>query len=224
MQLHELRTHVLGLPQGERTLAGADAEGLHGCGNAWLGNEGAGRVRYNLNESATRFTPLLFPAMPRLSVFLWLLVVALVPPGVHAGGGLPPACDLKADAAQARAERKVIVLFFHSASCPFCREVEDTYLPMLLRENAQTPRFILRTVEVRSGQALTGWDGRETTQRDFARAQGVRLVPHLRFVGPDGEALAEDLIGLNPPDFYGGYLDGAIQTAFEKLRGRPGGR
>jgi thioredoxin-related protein len=154
-------------------------------------------------------------------VFLLVLAAALVPPGVHAGGGLPPARDLKADAAQARAERKVIVLFFHSDSCPFCRQVEEIYLPLLLREDAQAPRFILRTVEIRSGQAMTGWDGRETTQRDFARAQGVRLVPHLRFVGPDGEALAEDLIGLNPPDFYSGYLDSAVQAAFEKLRSSP---
>jgi hypothetical protein len=54
--------------------------------------------------------------------------------------------------------------------------------------------------------------------RRFARDQGVRLVPHLRFVGPDGEPLAPDLIGLNPPDFYYGYLDGSIQQAFDRLR------
>ena len=133
---------------------------------------------------------------------------------------LPPARDLAADAAHVRAARLPIVLFFYSPPCPFCRQVEDISLPLALRDNVPTPRFILRTVNIYSTAGLVGFDGNKTNMRRFAGAQGVRLVPHLRFLGPDGQPLAPDLIGLNPPDFYGGYLDDAIRQAYEKLNRR----
>jgi hypothetical protein len=143
--------------------------------------------------------------------------------------GLPPAHaqetpvllaarDLQSDAAEARARRLPIVLFFRTANCPYCREVEELYLPSLLAANARHPSFILRTVEIDSGEPLTSFDGAAIDMRAFARRQRVRLVPHLRFVGPDGEALAPDLIGLGVPDFYAGYLSDAIETAGARLR------
>lgn len=135
-----------------------------------------------------------------------------------AASGLPPARDLQADAETARRARLPAVLFFRSVTCPYCRQVEELYLPSLLEENARTPRFLIRTVEIDSGQALKDFQGELTDMRGFARRQGVRLVPHLRFVGPDGQPLAPDLVGLNPPDFYFGYLNDSIQQAYDRLR------
>jgi thioredoxin-related protein len=145
-------------------------------------------------------------------------VLMLASAGLAAATGLSPARDLQADGDAARRARLPVVLFFHSETCPYCRQIEELYLPTLLEENARTPRFLIRTVEIDSSLPLKDFRGELTEMRRFARDQGVRLVPHLRFVGPDGEPLAPDLIGLNPPDFYYGYLDGSIQQAFDRLR------
>jgi len=145
-------------------------------------------------------------------------VLALFVSGCRdAGGALPAAVDLRADAQVARAQRLPIVLFFHSATCPFCREVEDLYLARLQKENETTPRFLLRTVEVSRTQPLVAFDGSRTDYRAFAKRHGVTLVPHLRFLGPEGEPLAPDLVGLASRDFYGAYLEGSIRSAGEKL-------
>jgi thioredoxin-related protein len=133
---------------------------------------------------------------------------------------LPAAVDLRADGQLARAQRLPIVLFFHSTTCPFCREVEELYLARLQKENESVPQFLLRTVEVSQTQPLVTFDGTRTDYRAFAKRQGVTLVPHLRFLGPDGESLVPDLIGLTPRDFYGAYLEGSISDAGEKLRKR----
>ena len=79
--------------------------------------------------------------------------------------------------------------------------MEDLYLTRLQRENERVPQFLLRTVEISQTQALVTFDGTRTDQRAFAKRQGVTLVPHLRFLGPDGEALAPDLVGLASRDF-----------------------
>ena len=155
----------------------------------------------------------------RLAVFIPMLSVVLGACNA-AGEALPVAVDLRADAQAARAQRLPIVLFFHSATCPFCREVEESYLKPLQKHNEPTPRFLLRSVEVSQTRPLVTFDGSKTDFRRFARQQGVTLVPHLRFLGPDGEALAPDLVGLTTRDFYGGYLEDSIAAAAEKLRGK----
>lgn len=155
-----------------------------------------------------------FPILPAVALIL------LVSGCSVAGEMLPAAVDLRADARTARAQRLPIVLFFHTTSCPYCREVEELYLVRLQQENAAAPRFLLRTVEISQTKPLVLFDGTRTDYRAFARQQGVTLVPHLRFLGPDGEPLVPDLIGLTLRDFYGAYLEGSIDSAGEKLRGR----
>ena len=137
-----------------------------------------------------------------------------------AGEALPVAVDLRADAHAARAQRLPIVLFFHSTTCPFCRELEELYLKPLQKHNQKAPRFLLRAVEVSQTRPLVTFDGSKTDFRAYARQQGVTLVPHLRFLGPDGEALAPDLVGLTTRDFYGAYLEDSIAAAANKLRGK----
>ena len=149
---------------------------------------------------------------------LCLVLVSAVSLGVTAADDLPLAVDLHADARVARIERLPVVLFFYSRSCPFCREVEELYLKPLQKENIKPRRFLLRRVETGERQALIDFNGTKTDFRTFSQQQKVMLVPHLRFVGPDGERLAADLVGLGSRDFYGGYLEDAIKEARAKLR------
>ncbi|MCK7583377.1 MAG: hypothetical protein MZV65_52785 [Chromatiales bacterium] len=113
---------------------------------------------------------------------------------------------------------------FVRRTCPFCREVEELYLGPRERDAGATPRILLRAVDIDGAEPLVTFDGRRTDHAGFAREQRVNLVPHLRFLGPDGQALAPDLIGISSRDFYGGYLEDAIKAASDRLRspqGRP---
>lgn len=155
---------------------------------------------------------------PLLSRVLLPLLLVLMSGCSQARESLPVAVDLRADGAEARRQRLPIVLFFYSHTCPYCREVEEDYLRPLLAGNAQASRFLFRSVEVDVSRPLTDFAGRATTMREFSRQQGVKLVPHLRFVGPDGSDLAPDLIGLTLRDFYGGYIESAITQAGERMK------
>jgi len=131
---------------------------------------------------------------------------------------LPVALDLHADGIEAQRAGLPIVLFFYSRTCPYCREVEEDHLRPLLAENARHPRFLFRAVDINASRPLTDFTGQATNQQMFSRQQSVALVPHLRFVGPDGAVLAPDLVGLTLRDFYGGYIEEAIAQAGERLR------
>lgn len=184
-------------------------------------------LRYNLNESGHRIIPqcpyaawtdFLTMLRSRLPELLFVVLSLLLSSCSEARDGLPVAVDLRADGQLARAQRLPIVLYFHSTTCPFCREVEDLYLTRLQKQNESVPQFLLRTIEVSQTQPLVTFDGTRTDHRAFAKRQGVTLVPHLRFLGPDGEPLVPDLVGLTSRDFYGAYLEGSISGAGEQLR------
>lgn len=149
---------------------------------------------------------------------LILMLASLLISDGAASESLPVAMDLQADARTARAQHLPIVLFFHSRSCPFCREVEELYLLPMLKETEKKPRFLLRAVEINETRPLVAFDGTRTDSRAFATQQGVSLVPYLRFIGPDGKPLVPDLVGLASRDFYNAYLEESINTARDKLR------
>ncbi len=142
----------------------------------------------------------------------WLLLL----PAAQAAGGLPPAGDLASDARLMRSRQLPLVLYFHTATCPYCRRLEDLYLLPLLQRNAKAPQFILRGIEIDRTHALRDFAGNRTNMRAFATAAHVSFVPTLRFVGPDGKPLVPDLVGLGSPDFFYGELEEAIRKAGEK--------
>ena len=166
------------------------------------------------SDSPVKPTPMLF------SRILLLLPLVLLLSCAEAREPVPALADLRADAAKARANGQPIVLFFRSHSCPYCRLVEEDYLHWVMVENAGHPRVLLRAVDIDSDTRLIGLDGEPTTARAYAQAQGVRLVPHLQFIGPQGEKLSADLVGVNIPEYYAGYLEEAIVESVEKLRRR----
>lgn len=145
------------------------------------------------------------------------MLCVLFAPLAQASGDVPPAADLAADARQMRREQLPLVLYFHTATCPYCRRLEDLYLFPLLKRNATAPQFILRGIEIDQAYALRDFSGQRTNMRAFAAAARASFVPTLRFVGPDGKPLVPDLVGLGQPDFFYGELEEAIREAGKKM-------
>lgn len=175
-------------------------------------------LRYNLNESVSRFT-FLRCSMSWLRCLPVLCFVFV--PLVQASGNVPPALDLAADARQMRREQLPLVLYFHTATCPYCRQLEDLYLLPLIKRNATAPQFMLRGIEIDRGYVMRNFSGNRINMRTFAAAARVSFVPTLRFVGPDGKPLVPDLVGLGSRDFFYAELEESIRQAGEKLGRKP---
>ncbi len=79
-------------------------------------------------------------------------------------------------------------------------------------------KVIMRQIEYQSRGRLVDFSGKTTTAAQFSRQQKVRLTPTIKLFDADGTVLAEPLIGLSTPDYYGAYLDRAIDEALGKIR------
>jgi hypothetical protein len=73
-------------------------------------------------------------------------------------------------------------------------------------------------VDVDGYRKLVDFSGRDTTHSGFAERNGATLTPLIKFFGPDGRELAEQLLGFTNEHFYGYFLDARIDESLAKLR------
>jgi hypothetical protein len=164
----------------------------------------------------------------RRQLLVTLSAIAVVPP-VHNGfaqaSGREPretsltlAGNLAADARIARDKSLPIAVLFSLPGCPHCEVIRRSHLRPL--SNEVPLRATVRQIDIDSDRELVDFQGVITTHRAFASGQRIKLTPVVAFFGPDGELLAEPLVGALLADFYGAYLENALSAAAVLLNSR----
>lgn len=128
---------------------------------------------------------------------------------------LPTPTSLRGAAQAAAARREPLVVMTTLTGCPYCAIVRNHYLLPMRREGRI--HAVQLDVMDRTGN-LQGFDGQLTTPADQARQWKARFTPTVLFFGPDGRELAERLVGIAVPDFYGEYLEARLAEARAKFK------
>lgn len=129
---------------------------------------------------------------------------------------LPVPASLPAAADAATRLGEPLVLLITLPSCPFCELVRRSYL-LPARQDAGLQAWQLDVTDRTT--ALLGFDGRPTTAALQTTAWKARFTPTVLFLGARGQELAERLVGIAVPDFYGTYLEDRLATARKALTG-----
>jgi len=149
----------------------------------------------------------------------WLrLVVAAILAWAPLASALPPAQDLAADARRMREQKLPMLVLYSRAGCDWCERARRDYLEPLAADPATAGRVLIRQIDIDRRTAIADFSGKASNHKDFARNRKVRLTPTIELLGPDGETLAEAIVGVRLPDFYGTYIDRAVDTARDRLR------
>src|ERR1035438_9494620 len=130
---------------------------------------------------------------PGLRRLISSAILACLTIGSTLAAGVPPAVDLAADARLMREKRLPMLVFFSRNGCPWCEQARREYIGPLAAD--PDTRALVRQVDVDRDTPLTDFAGRPTGHRAFARKHHVHLAPTLMFFGPDGETLAEAIVG-----------------------------
>ena len=151
---------------------------------------------------------------------LLALILAWLPLGpVAAAGGIAPAADLAADARGMSGQGQVTLALYSRADCAWCERARNEYLIPLRNDPAWRSRVVLRQIDIDSDAPLADFAGRKTTHRAFASGERARLAPTLMIYGPDGARLTEPIVGFRLADFYGVYIERALEEALAKSVG-----
>ncbi|WP_371324452.1 hypothetical protein VX159_02700 [Dechloromonas sp. ZY10] len=159
--------------------------------------------------------------MRQWSMRLGALILACAPYATLDASELLPARDLAAESRQAAAAGGPLIVLYSRADCHFCRTIKQNHLRALLRDKNYGQRIVIREIGQDRDSPLRDFSGRSTTHARFTAANGIKLVPVVAFYGPQGEALAEPIVGARLPDFYQSYLESAIDQSQRQLKTRP---
>lgn len=155
----------------------------------------------------------------------WAVFAVTLAVAVAGFANLPPvkvplARDLEEEARQAEGTCRPLVLEFSASYCEYCDLLEEEILKPILRNRDYDQRMLLRKLIVDSATTLQNFSGEPVTTEDLADHYDVVVTPTLLFVDREGKELTERMVGITTMDFYGGYLDQALQSAADRLRER----
>lgn len=133
--------------------------------------------------------------------------------GPHAA--LPTPASLPEAAQGARRRGEPLVVMTTLEGCPYCDVVRNHHLLPMLRNDA----VVAVQIDVRDNRRnLRGFDGQLTSPADQASAWKARFTPTVLFFDDRGLEIAERLVGVAVPDFYGAYLEDRLEAARARLR------
>ena len=126
--------------------------------------------------------------------------------------------NLHRDAHEARREHAPILIVFTRPHCIYCDRVIDYYLvPMQHHADASRP-LLIRQLDMTSARPVVDFHGRKTTQRAFARTLKIDFAPTVVVFKPDGTPGSKPLVGLGPEDYYGGFLERAVEQTRQAMQ------
>jgi thioredoxin-related protein len=154
--------------------------------------------------------------VPSILLRLSLVLLFGLAPLAHAVE-VPPLTNLRADLAEAGQHRLPVLLLFHTHGCGYCHYVLEDHLKPMILSGKYRQRVLIRQLEAHGGE-LVDADGRMIEPAALMRRYKVRFFPTLMLLGPEGEVLAEPLVGVANIDLYGTQLESALQKAEARLR------
>lgn len=148
-----------------------------------------------------------------------LIVTMALIPGAGAAAPAPDlaeARDLAADVRLAAARGVPLVILYSRDDCSWCAKLKREYLGPMASDPA-TPA-VIRELHMDRATPLVDFSGRRTTSADFSASVKARFAPTVMFHGPGGAQIAESIVGFRLADFYGAYLDQAIEQSRAQLQ------
>ena len=127
---------------------------------------------------------------------------------------LPVPTSLVQAAQAAKAKGEPLVVLISLPGCVYCELVRRSYL-LPARSDSGLQAWQLNVSD--STTRLIGFDGKPTTAAQQAQAWKATFTPTVLFIGSQGQELAERLVGIAVPDFYGAYLEQRLATARRAL-------
>ncbi|MFW2372617.1 MAG: thioredoxin fold domain-containing protein [Gammaproteobacteria bacterium] len=155
-------------------------------------------------------------------LILFILILLLVAAWrVYAGASsqLLNVTNMQQLGQQATEKNLPILLLFSMRSCPYCDFIRDDYLIPMLDDPAYMNKVIIREVYTDSFKTIRDFNGNKLEPMDLAQQYQATLAPTLVFIDGKGRQLVEKMVGVTTPDFYGGYLDRAIDQSYQRLNG-----
>lgn len=126
--------------------------------------------------------------------------------------------NVQSEFAAAAISCKPIVLMVSQFSCPYCETLRKAVINPMIKSGEFDDKAVIRELLVDPGEMLVDSDGSVIPAITFAnRYIGELVTPTVLLLDAAGNQLLEPIVGISNLDFYGSYLESAIDDAHRQL-------
>ncbi len=111
-----------------------------------------------------------------------------------------------------------VMIMFSAEDCAYCDILENEILRPMLISGDYGDKVLIRKFMVDDEGKIRDFDGKMIDTYDFVYRYNVFVTPTLVFVDPEGQELAERIIGVNTLELFGGRVDDAILDSLNSIR------
>lgn len=117
-------------------------------------------------------------------------------------------------------EKKIpLLLAFEASHCNYCARLKTEHLQPMNNNEGYTQRILIRTIQIDGKNEITGFNGEKISPSKLSKEYKAFLTPTMLFLNDKGDEVAKRMLGYNSPDYFGFYLDQAIEAAEKKVGG-----
>jgi len=125
--------------------------------------------------------------------------------------------NLYRDSRLAAKQNIPLLLIFSQEGCGFCERLKEEVIEPMLISGEYARRALIREFMIDDGGMAIDFDGKPVDPMSVFQRYKLFVTPSVLVLGSGGRELAERLIGINTVDYYGYYLDEAIDLALSRL-------
>jgi len=146
-----------------------------------------------------------------------ILVFVLFSNNSYANNGFQQPTNFYITAKQAQIKNIPILVMFSSIYCDYCKFIKKEFLKPMLKSGDYSDKVIIKIVEDDESDEVIDFNRRIIDSGDFSDRYGITFTPTIIFINSKGQEVAERITGLGNVEYYGGFLDDAIDQALIKL-------
>lgn len=127
---------------------------------------------------------------------------------------LPAAAEpARLDNLQQLPEQQVLLLLVSQPGCTYCEQIKEEIIMPMIRSGLYDSHTLIRQIVINNDEYLIDYNGNRTSTTAFAHGYQAWATPTLLFLDNQGNELAPRMIGINTPEYYGYYVDRALEQS-----------
>ena len=110
-----------------------------------------------------------------------------------------------------------ILMVFSSTGCAYCVLLENDFLRPMLISGDYTDKVIIRKVVIDQVGSVRDFNGKRILSNAIVGKYNISVTPTILFLDSHGHELTKRMVGVGTVDFFGGFLDQAIDQSYRRL-------
>ena len=146
------------------------------------------------------------------------LLLLLFLSDVHAEeNNFPQPADFSFTGHDAKIKNIPIMVLFSSVHCDYCKFIKEEFLNPMIKSGDYLDKVVIKVVEDDEGDEVIDFNKETIGSGDFSDRYKIIFTPTIVFINSDGVEVTERIVGLGNVEYFGGFIDEAIDNAQTRI-------